>query len=99
VSQRARRTILEDDKSKAGLAGDQRARLPRPSKAAQMMILNKMGLLPHVDFDPERALANALQVNPSISSIRLSARTGEGLEAWYEWLRHESSRARGQAFS
>jgi CobW/HypB/UreG, nucleotide-binding domain len=38
---------------------------PHMFKAAEMMIANKMGLLPYVDFDPERALANALQVNPS----------------------------------
>jgi len=34
----------------------------------------------HVDFDPERAAASALRVNPSISTLSLSARTGEGLE-------------------
>jgi CobW/HypB/UreG, nucleotide-binding domain len=78
---------------------DKPLKYPHMFKAAELMILNKMDLLPHVDFDPERAVANALQVNPSMSSIRLSARTGQGLEAWYEWLRHESARARDQAFS
>jgi hydrogenase nickel incorporation protein HypB len=58
-----------------------------------------MDLLPYVDFDPERALANALQVNPSISSIRLSARTGEGLERWYDWLRREAAAVGDAVFS
>jgi hydrogenase nickel incorporation protein HypB len=58
-----------------------------------------MDLLPHVDFDPARALANALKVNPSIASIPLSARTGEGLDAWYDWLRRELARVSDQAFS
>jgi hydrogenase nickel incorporation protein HypB len=78
---------------------DKPLKYPHMFKAAEMMVLNKTDLLPHVDFDTERALANALQVNPSISSISLSARTGEGLGAWYEWLRHESARTRDQAFS
>jgi hydrogenase nickel incorporation protein HypB len=77
---------------------DKPLKYPHMFKAAEMMVLNKIDLLPHVDFDPERALANAVQVNPSIASIRLSARTGEGLEAWYAWLRHELARAREQAF-
>jgi hydrogenase nickel incorporation protein HypB len=67
-------------------------------KAAGMMVLNKMDLLAHVGFDPGRALANALKVNPPIASIRLSARTGEGLEAWYGWLRGELTRVRELAF-
>ena len=78
---------------------DKPLKYPHMFKAAEMMVLNKMDLLPHVDFDPERALANALQVNPSISAIRLSARTGEGLEAWYEWMRKELARVSDQAFS
>ncbi len=78
---------------------DKPLKYPYMFKAAQMMVLNKMDLLPHVEFDPERALANALKVNPSIASIRLSARTGEGLDAWYGWLRGELMRVRDLAFS
>jgi hydrogenase nickel incorporation protein HypB len=78
---------------------DKPLKYPHMFKAAEMMVLNKMDLLPHVDFDPERALANALQVNPSISSIRLSARTGEGLDAWCDWLRDEQAKVRALAFT
>lgn len=78
---------------------DKPLKYPYMFRAAEMMVLNKMDLLPHVEFDPERALANALKVNPSITSICLSARTGEGLDAWYDWLRGELARVRDLAFS
>ena len=78
---------------------DKPLKYPHMFKAAEMMVLNKMDLLPHVEFDPERALVNALKVNPSMTSIRLSARTGEGLDAWYGWLRGELTRVRDLAFS
>jgi hypothetical protein len=50
--------------------------------------------LPHVDFDVDRALGNALEVNPRITAFRVSARTGEGLEGWYAWIRLQRSAAR-----
>jgi hydrogenase nickel incorporation protein HypB len=77
---------------------DKPLKYPHMFKAAELMILNKMDLLPYVDFDPGQALANALQINPSIAAIRLSARTGEGLDAWCDWLRQESARVRELAF-
>ena len=78
---------------------DKPLKYPHMFRAAQMMILSKMDLAPHVDFDPERAVANALRVNPSISTIRLSARTGEGLDHWYDWLRCELARVHDRAFA
>jgi hydrogenase nickel incorporation protein HypB len=66
-------------------------------RAAEIMILNKIDLLPHVDFDVAQAIANALQVNPKIITFRLSARSGEGLEAWYRWLRRDAAAAREAA--
>jgi hydrogenase nickel incorporation protein HypB len=77
---------------------DKPLKYPHMFKAAAMMVMSKMDLLPYVDFDAERALANALQVNPSIASLRLSARTGEGLGAWYGWLRQELAEVRALAF-
>jgi hydrogenase nickel incorporation protein HypB len=78
---------------------DKPLKYPHMFRAAQIMILNKMDLAPHVDFDPDRAVANALRINPSISTIRLSARTGEGLDRWYEWLRGELARVHDRAFA
>jgi hydrogenase nickel incorporation protein HypB len=78
---------------------DKPLKYPHMFRAAQMMILSKMDLAPHVDFDPERAIANALRINPSISTLRLSARTGEGLDLWYGWLRDELARVHDRAFA
>ena len=78
---------------------DKPLKYPHMFRAAQMMILSKMDLAPHVDFDPECAIANALRVNPSISTIRLSARTGEGLDHWHDWLRGELARVHDRAFA
>ena len=77
---------------------DKPLKYPHMFRAAEIMILNKIDLLPHVDFDVARAIANARQVNPAITTLRLSARTGEGLEAWYAWLRREVSHVREGAF-
>lgn len=54
--------------------------------AAQLMIINKTDLLPHVRFDVERCIENAKRVNPYIQVIQLSATTGEGMDAWLNWL-------------
>ena len=54
---------------------------------SSVMILNKTDLLPYVDFDLERAAGHARTLNKDIAVFPLSARTGEGMEAWYDWLR------------
>ena len=70
---------------------DKPLKYPHMFRAAELMILNKIDLLPHVDFDVSRAVANAAEVNPAITALELSARTGEGLEGWYAWLRREAA--------
>ena len=78
---------------------DKPLKYPHMFRAADLMILNKIDLLPHVDFDVSRAIANAAQVNPAITTLELSARTGEGLDGWYAWLRLEAARVRDAVFS
>jgi hydrogenase nickel incorporation protein HypB len=53
------------------------------------MILNKIDLLPYVNFDVDTCIANARQVNPDIEVIQLSATTGEGMEPWLAWLEQQ----------
>jgi hydrogenase nickel incorporation protein HypB len=77
---------------------DKPLKYPHMFRAAEIMILNKIDLLPYVDFDVTRAASNALQVNPAITTLCLSARTGEGLEAWYAWLRREAAHVRESVF-
>lgn len=78
---------------------DKPLKYPHMFRAAKVMILNKTDLLPHLDFDVARVIANAKQVNPEILVLQVSARTCEGLDTWYAWLRQESVRAREEAFS
>jgi hydrogenase nickel incorporation protein HypB len=68
---------------------DKPLKYPHIFRVADLMILNKIDLLPHVDFDPERCLAHALEVNPRIQCLQLSARTGRGLDRWLDWLRQQ----------
>ena len=57
---------------------DKPLKYPHMFRAADVLILNKIDLLPHVDFDVALAIGNALRVNPKIATCRVSARTGEG---------------------
>lgn len=54
---------------------------------ADLMILNKTDLLPYLDFDVDLALANARRVNRKIKTLQVSAKTGEGMTGWIEWLK------------
>jgi hydrogenase nickel incorporation protein HypB len=78
---------------------DKPLKYPTMFRAATTLVLNKIDLLPFVEFDVERAIANARQINPDITVIKLSARTGEGLETWYEWLRREAKATQDAAFA
>ena len=66
---------------------DKPLKYPHMFRASSLMILNKMDLLPHVNFDVEACIAHARRVNPDIEVLQVSATTGEGLEDWYTWLR------------
>ncbi|MGH9120856.1 MAG: hydrogenase nickel incorporation protein HypB [Acidimicrobiales bacterium] len=55
-------------------------------RAVEMVVVNKIDLLPHLDFDLPALLANIALVNPQARVVQTSARTGEGLEDWCEWL-------------
>lgn len=68
-------------------------------RAAEVMILDKIDLRPYVDFDVEKAIANARTINPNITVFQVSARTGEGLPPWYAWLRGQLELCRSGAFA
>jgi hydrogenase nickel incorporation protein HypB len=59
---------------------------PHMFRASEVMILNKIDLLPHVRFDVERCLAFARDINPRLQVFQVSATRGDGLESWYGWL-------------
>lgn len=65
---------------------DKPLKYPDMFHAADLMILNKIDLLPYLDFDMAKCLDYARRVNPGIEVLQVSARSGEGLDAWYTWL-------------
>lgn len=66
---------------------DKPLKYPSMFTRSQLMILNKLDLMPYLDFDLDKAEQGAQTVNPDLEVISVSARTGENLEAWYAWLR------------
>lgn len=65
---------------------DKPLKYPSAFQRASVVVLNKVDLLPYVPYDADLAIRNALQVNPNLQLFRTSARSGEGLERWCEWL-------------
>jgi hydrogenase nickel incorporation protein HypB len=68
---------------------DKPLKYPHMFREADLVLLNKIDLLPYVDFDVDRAAAHARDINPGVTIMPLSTRTGEGLAAWYDWLQSE----------
>jgi hydrogenase nickel incorporation protein HypB len=65
---------------------DKPLKYPNMFAGADLVVINKADLLPHVDFDVERCMDNAQRVRPSVQSLVLSATRGDGLADWYRWL-------------
>lgn len=66
---------------------DKPEKYPLLFNLAKALVLNKIDLLPYVDFDLVRARAFATKLNKDLDIFELSCRNGEGLDAWYAWLR------------
>ncbi len=73
---------------------DKPLKYPQMFQAAELMIINKTDLLPHLRFDVAKCRDFALQVNPKLTILELSCHSGEGIESWYAWLRDGVSAAR-----
>ena len=65
---------------------DKPLKYPDMFHAADLMLLNKVDLLPHLNFDVDKCIEYARRVNPGIKVIQVSATTGEGMETWYQWI-------------
>ncbi len=70
---------------------DKPLKYPKMFQMARHAILNKIDLLPHLDFDVDQAIANARRINPDLQFFLTSARTGEGLPEWYQFLREQAA--------
>jgi len=71
---------------------DKPLKYPHMFRAADLVLINKVDLLAHVDFSVPQAIANARAVNASVEIIEISARTGDGMEGWFGWLRKQLER-------
>ncbi len=72
---------------------DKPLKYPDMFHAADLMVLNKVDLLPYLDFDLARCVEYARRVQPDIQILQLSAATGEGLQGWYDWIAAGAARA------
>jgi hydrogenase nickel incorporation protein HypB len=68
---------------------DKPLKYPQMFHAASVMLLNKVDLLPYLDFDVEKCLSMARRVSPGIRIFQLSAKSGAGMAEWYGWLQGE----------
>ncbi len=73
---------------------DKPLKYPHMFRAADVLVLNKMDLLPHLDFDVKVFVEHARAVNPRLEILRVSAKSGEGLEHFCEWVRAQASASR-----
>ena len=70
---------------------DKPVKYPDMFAAARLMVLTKVDLLPHLDFDVAQCIAFAQRVNPDIEVLLVSAKTGVGMDAWMDWLLQDAA--------
>ena len=66
---------------------DKPLKYPDMFHAADLMLLNKIDLLPYLNFDVDMCIEYARRINPKIQVLQLSATSGEGMDRWYQWIR------------
>ncbi|MBL7211920.1 MAG: hydrogenase nickel incorporation protein HypB [Desulfobacteraceae bacterium] len=73
---------------------DKPSKYPLMFHESKVLLINKIDLLPYVDCDIQTIKKEALKINPHLTMFEISCKTGEGLDAWYSWLK-EAVRSRG----
>jgi hydrogenase nickel incorporation protein HypB len=71
---------------------DKPLKYPLMFRTCDVVLINKIDLLPHLEFDLDRLLYNIDQVHPDVETLAMSARTGEGIQAWRDWLVRTAAR-------
>ncbi|HEY9850770.1 MAG TPA: hydrogenase nickel incorporation protein HypB [Leptolyngbyaceae cyanobacterium] len=66
---------------------DKPLKYPVMFQEADCLLITKMDLAPHLDVDLNQIIANVRQMNPHVAIIPVSAKTGEGLDTWFDWIR------------
>lgn len=70
---------------------DKPLKYPLMFQVCQCLLINKIDVLPYFDFDLEECKKRVLKLNPDMKIIPISARTGEGMDEWIDWLKEETS--------
>ena len=70
---------------------DKPLKYPLMFQVCQCLLINKIDVLPYFDFDLEGCKKRVLKLNPDMKIIPISARTGEGMDEWIDWLKEETS--------
>ena len=65
---------------------DKPLKYPLMFRTCELVLVNKIDLLPHLDFDLDKLLYNLDAVHPNVERMLVSARTGEGIDSWRDWL-------------
>jgi hydrogenase nickel incorporation protein HypB len=65
---------------------DKCAKYPKAFAQANVLLINKIDLLPYLDFDIKRVKADALKLNKDLKIFEISAKTADGMENWFKWL-------------
>jgi hydrogenase nickel incorporation protein HypB len=73
---------------------DKPLKYPAMFRRSSVLIINKIDLLGHSDFDMERARSNAASINANLTAFEISCRTGAGLDSWYQWLSEAADRTK-----
>jgi len=71
---------------------DKPLKYPLMFRACDLVVVNKIDLLPHLDYDLDKLLNNLEAVHPGVEHMAVSARTGEGVEGFRDWLVHAAER-------
>lgn len=74
---------------------DKPAKYPALFRSAQVTVLNKVDLIPYLDFNEGQFTADVRRLNPGMPILRVSCRTGEGMAEWVRWLRQVSHQGEG----
>lgn len=70
---------------------DKPLKYPLMFQVCQCLLINKIDVLPYFDFDLEECKKRVLKLNPDMKIIPISARTGDGMDEWIDWLKEETS--------
>ena len=73
---------------------DKPLKYPLMFRTCELVVINKIDLLPHLDFDLDRFLFNLDAVHPDVARMQVSARTQEGIDEWRDWMARLPERAR-----